>query len=217
MVDNFSYMWAELPDCLKSETTRKIYISIAEVLDRYENKILAYKNMRNLDSAIGIKLDLIGEILDIKRRYRVDDEYRKQLRISKTALTFIPTMNNFINLLTGTLGYDCVINEGWTFGEKAAIEVVTNTIDSNLEILYDLDKIYSCGIKVIWRKVGEKHRIYEKIGDHNTTGRYDFTIDSELVARESVRKKYAAVEIVGEHNNSGVEELQQGVTEVTDE
>lgn len=169
----FDRMWSRLPDVLKSDDIKKLYIALGDIFDLLEVEQQPYIYTEVLSELKGDILDKYGMSYGVHRDSLGDKAYKEKIKIEREKSNFVPTLNNMINIIKSVTGYRVEATEGWNLvpPEKAMMKfaiIIPAYSDPNL--LFDLDKLYSCGDKTIWEVKQEKSVPFEFIGTHNKTG-----------------------------------------------
>ncbi|MGL6023781.1 MAG: hypothetical protein ACRC0F_04120 [Cetobacterium sp.] len=173
MSNSFERMWSRLPDVLKSPDTEKFYRCNARIFDTMEKEHKNYIYSNVFSKVNGELLDLFGLTFDIGRNGENDTEYRRRIKIEMAKLNFIPTLDNFINFITKITGYGINITEGWKLDNprKALLTgLITIPAGNPSQLLFDLEKLYSCGVKLEFALKQESYTPFELVGNHNDTG-----------------------------------------------
>lgn len=169
----FERMWSRLPDVLKSEDIKKLYMASGEIFDLLEVEQQPYIYTEVLSELKGDMLDKYGMSYGVHRGNLIDEGYVNKIKIERAKSDFIPTLNNFIDIIKFVTGYRVEAYEGWLLNppEKALMKLkITIPAGSNRDLLLDLDSLYSCGDKTIWEVRQESYIPLELIGEHNKTG-----------------------------------------------
>lgn len=169
----FERMWARLPDVLKSEDIKGLYVGMGDIFDLLEIEQSPYIYINVLSQMSGSMLDLYGSNFGISRMGKDDSGFKRVLGIELAKLKFVPTLNNFIEFITKITGYQMRVTEGWKLDppEKATLKVlITVPAGSDDSLLIDLKSLYSCGIKLDWVKTQESFAPWEYAGTHNDVG-----------------------------------------------
>lgn len=172
-MSRFERMWARLPDTLKSESIKKFYSSIADILDYYEQKQEPYIYTRVISELKSGMLDIYGAQFGVFRNDLNDDAYKRKINIEKSKQNFVPTWNNFIGIVKYITGYEVYGMEGWRLDppQNAVLNLeITIPAGSDQDLLFDLDKLYSCGVRIDWIVRQESYIPLELIGPHNYMG-----------------------------------------------
>lgn len=173
MSKSFERMWGRLPETLQSESVEKLYTALSKIFDELEEKEKPYIYTSILTELKGKMLDVYGESYSVSRDGKNDENYRIKIKIEWLKNSFVPTLDNFINIIKEVTGYDVAIVEGWNLTEpKKALLNVELTIPSgaDTDLLFDLDQLYSCGVKINFKTAQENYTPFEIIGEHKDNG-----------------------------------------------
>ena len=173
MSKSFERMWGRLPETLQSESVEKLYTALSKIFDELEEKEKPYIYTSILTELKGKMLDVYGESYSVSRDGKNDENYRIKIKIEWLKNSFVPTLDNFINIIKEVTGYDVAIVEGWNLAEpKKALLNVELTIPSgaDTDLLFDLDQLYSCGVKINFKTAQENYTPFEIIGEHKDNG-----------------------------------------------
>lgn len=188
----FERMWSRLPDVLKSDDLKKLYIALGSIFDLLEKEQEPYIYTEVLDKLSGEMLDNYGISYGVNRGNLVDEGYKNKIRIEEAKNNFIPTLNPYIELIKLVTGYRVEAVEGWNLNppQKALMKLfITIPAGSDTDLLFDLDSIYSCGVKTIWEVSQESYIPYELIGEHNKTGIRNINKDYLRVIDETLKNR----------------------------
>ena len=173
MSKSFERMWGRLPETLQSESVEKLYTALSKIFDELEEKEKPYIYTSILTELKGKMLDVYGESYSVSRDGKNDENYRIKIKMEWLKNSFVPTLDNFINIIKEVTGYDVAIVEGWNLAEpKKALLNVELTIPSgtDTDLLFDLDQLYSCGVKINFNIAQENYTPFEIIGEHKDNG-----------------------------------------------
>lgn len=173
MDKSFDRMWARLPDVLKSDDIKKLFIGLGSIFDLLEKEQEPYIYTEVLSKLSGEMLDKYGFSYGVPRRNLSDKSYINKILIERAKSEFIPTLDNFINIIKKVTGYRVDVTEGWNLPieQKAMLKLlVTIPVHSDRDLIFDLDRLYSCGVKTEYELKQEKNVVFEVIGEHNITG-----------------------------------------------
>ena len=211
---NYEKLIQYLPDVYKKTNNLYFLQGISKQFDILEAQLESLNKTWLIDYAEEGYLDVIGGNIGIYRAYlQTDDIYRRRIKIAMYNLYFVPTLNNFIYLIEKIIGYQALnIKEGWNlqapFKESAVLQVeVVVPAGETQELLTDMEKIYSAGVRVDWKEQQEVFAIYEMFGEINNTGLQDIGKYYDRSVIPITYKIYAPNEQVGEHNNTGTTEI----------
>ncbi|MEE0138827.1 hypothetical protein, partial [Fusobacterium ulcerans] len=173
MSKSFERMWGRLPETLQSESVEKLYTALSKIFDELEEKEKPCIYTTILTELKGKMLDVYGESYSVSRDGKNDENYRIKIKMEWLKNSFVPTLDNFINIIKEVTGYDVAIVEGWNLTEpKKALLNVELTIPSgaDTDLLFDLDQLYSCGVKINFKTAQENYTPFEIIGEHKDSG-----------------------------------------------
>ena len=173
MRKSFERMWNRLPETLQSESVEKLYTALSKIFDELEEKEKPYIYTEILSKLNGKMLDIYGESYSVSRDGKDDDNYKIKIKIKWLQDSFVPTLDNFINIIKEATGYEVVIVEGWNLEEpKKALLNVELTIPpgADTDLLFDLYQLYSCGVRINFKTAQENYTPFEIIGEHKDNG-----------------------------------------------
>lgn len=190
MSKSFERMWGRLPETLQSESVEKLYTALSKIFDELEEKEKPYIYTSILTELKGKMLDVYGESYSVSRDGKNDENYRIKIKTEWLKNSFVPTLDNFINIIKEVTGYEVVIVEGWNLEEpKKALLNVELTIPSgaDTDLLFDLDQLYSCGVRINFKTAQENYTPFEIIGEHKDNGLIKIynTYDRNIIQKES--------------------------------
>ncbi len=190
MSKSFERMWGRLPETLQSESVEKLYTALSKIFDELEEKEKPYIYTSILTELKGKMLDVYGESYSVSRDGKNDENYRIKIKTEWLKNSFVPTLDNFINIIKEVTGYEVVIVEGWNLEEpKKALLNVELTIPSgaDTDLLFDLDQLYSCGVRINFKTAQENYTPFEIIGEHKDNGLIKIynTYDRNVIQKES--------------------------------
>lgn len=201
MAGSFERMWAMLPDSLKSEDIKKIYMVVGKIFDELEEKEKPYIYTEVINELYGDMLDQYGNSFLVYREQRDDEAYKRRIEIENRKLSFVPLLDNFIKLIKDITGYRVDIVEGWQLEnpQKALLNIdIVIPAGDDPTLLFDLDKIYSCGVKINWKVQQEEFYPWQLIGSHNNTGIRNLY---KRVSRGVRPQRWNVFNLVGKHNS----------------
>ncbi|HBJ79720.1 MULTISPECIES: hypothetical protein [Fusobacterium] len=200
MAGAFDRMWGMLPETLQSERIKKVYTVIGKIFDELEAKERPYVYTEVLSKLSGDMLDQYGNSFLVYREQRDDESYKRRIEIENRKLSFVPLLDNFIDLIKDITGYRVDITEGWKLEkpQKALLDVdIVIPAGDDPTLLFDLDKIYSSGIKINWKIQQEEFYPWQLVGHHNNTGIRNL---HRRVTRGVRTQRWNVFKLSGKHN-----------------
>lgn len=162
---NFEFVWELIPGYLQKENNKKLLMSICKSLDYVEKTFDSIDKMWLISDASGDWLDLLGVLLKTPRKGMYDELYRKKLKSTLYSYYFVPTVDNFIQLVEGAMGYSVEnLKEGWKYkNESGLLECdVVVPIGQTRDLLSDLQQLYTAGCRLEYNKLQESFDLYSE-------------------------------------------------------
>lgn len=211
---NYEKLIQYLPDIYKKTNNLKLLQNISVAFDDIEASLKSLDKMWLIDYATYEYLEKIGANIGV---YKTEDQdweiYRRKIKIAMYNLYFIPILDNFIFFIENVTGYYAEnLKEGWQVApdfESGVLNVdLVVPADATKELLTDIEKTYSAGVKVNFNNYVEVYAVYECLGDFSNVGIDDISAEDErqLFPLENIRK--AIYEGIADFNNTGIEDLQ---------
>ena len=105
-MDNAASAVALLPEDFRAPVRSAWLSALVRGLDGVATACDGLRYWRDLDSATGIRLDVLGRMLRVKRQGRLDDEYRRALRTEILVLRSDGTPETLLAITRAYLGID---------------------------------------------------------------------------------------------------------------
>ena len=161
---NYDFLISKLPQVMRQDNILNLMKSAASILDALDNYIDSISKIHVIEFATGKDLDLLGSYLGIVRDNRADDSYRRLLKIYYYSYYFVPNANNFLFLIKNIMGYlPEKMLEGWLepLNPESCVTSIDVVIPSGEDdsFLIDLDKVFSAGCRLNWRKLQEAYLV----------------------------------------------------------
>lgn len=206
---NYSTLISKLPEVMRQENNLKFMKSVSKLLDSMDLYLDSISKIHVIDYAVDKDLDAIGDYLGIARNGKSDSSYKRLLKIYYYTYYFVPNANNFLFLIKNIIGYmpEQMI-EGWLLpinpeSCSASLDIVIPVGDDD-SFLVDLDKIFSAGCRLDWRKLQEAYAVNNLTSKDTFTG-VDTIYEEISAVRIGSKKGYSAILSTRESNLTGVD------------
>lgn len=143
----FERMWSKLPEVLKSDDLKKMYVVLGDIFDRLELEQQDYIYTNVVSKIKNDMLDIYGKSYFVPRNQDDDATYKRRIQIADYKNSLVPTLDNFIEFTKNVTGYDVKAVEGWNLipPQKALLKVdITIPAGDDNSLLHDLDGLYGC-------------------------------------------------------------------------
>lgn len=136
-----------------STNLQKVLQSVLETLQGVEDDLQDILESYSLETAIGVQLDSIGEIVGEKRFNRNDTDYRKGIKIKIAINNSEGTGDECLSILkdlSGATYVDITENYTLTNGSPASVSFIIATDEENLNINFQetMQKVVCIGVRV---------------------------------------------------------------------
>ena len=151
---NYEKLISYVPQIYHKENNLKVLKIISKEFDKFEICIKSLEKMYLIDSCTNEYLVYIGENIGV---YKTQDQsfniYRTKIKMKMYTLFFVPLLDNFINFVENvTVYYAENVKEGWQVAPNFESGVLNLDLvvpaDASKELITDLEKLYSAGVKV---------------------------------------------------------------------
>lgn len=191
---SFERMFSGLPEVLQTESIKKLYMSLGNIFDKLQAEREEYIYTDVMSELHSDMLDLYGKSYLVSRDGMKDEGYKNKIITERAKTNFIPLLDSYIDIIKNITGYEVEVTEGWALPipKKALLSlVITIPPGSDQTLLFDLDSLYSCGVKTVWEVRQASYIPYELIGTHNDTGLRKLTKFKDKIFDQNNRRSKA--------------------------
>ena len=151
---NYEKLISYLPSIYQKTNNLKLMQSIAILFDKFDQDLKSIDKMWIAEKATGEYLDIIGNNLQVYRELnQTDSVYKTKIKMKLYNTYFVLLLDNLIEFVEEITGYYAEnIKEGWLTSPdfesgKMSMDLVV-PYDYTKELLFDLESIYSAGVRL---------------------------------------------------------------------
>ena len=151
---NYEKLISYLPSIYQKTNNLKLMQSIAILFDKFDKDLASIDKMWVVEEATGEYLDIIGNNLQVYRELKqTDSVYKTRIKMKLYNTYFVLLLDNLIDFVENLTGYYAEnVKEGWLTSPdfesgKMSMDLVV-PYDYTKELLFDLESIYSAGVRL---------------------------------------------------------------------
>ena len=151
---NYEKLISYLPSIYQKTNNLKLMQSIAILFDKFDKDLASIDKMWIAEKATGEYLDIIGNNLQVYRELnQTDSVYKTKIKMKLYNTYFVLLLDNLIEFVEEITGYYAEnIKEGWLTSPdyesgKMSMDLVV-PYDYTKELLFDLESVYSAGVRL---------------------------------------------------------------------